>query len=250
MLGSYYGIQIWSDDCDDRTLRTEYAIHAEYLFSKKQTRSFDLKFKPWSRFLPVYANQAAALQAAAAPTAGTDANVFSTPGINVFTQQVNVKPGYSANFTAALVYDSCSFSAELGYNFFARRAECVKLACPWQEGPALRDRFGAGFTRPIRDITGNYFLEESVILAPAVHPLPVPATNYADSIITQDQLDLVTASQPCGISHTFYGSIGCDFDTWCDYPAFANIGGQYEFSKSNNAMVNRWTVWGKVGISF
>ncbi len=252
MFGSYYGLEVWSDDCNERSLRTEYALHGEYLFSKKQTRSFDLVGKQWSRFLPVYINQEAALAASTAPTAELDPNVDATAGINVFTQKVKVTPGYSVNFTAALVYTSCSFSAELGYNFFARQAECVKLACPWVEGPALKDRRGFGRTRPIRDITGDYFLEDSVItgaVLPAVN-LPVPPANYSASIITEDQLDLVSASQPCGISNTFYGSVGCDFDTYCDYPAFANIGGEYEFSRSNNAMVNRWTVWGKVGVSF
>jgi hypothetical protein len=254
MLGSYYGMNIWNSECGEKSLRTEYALHGEYLFKKKQIRSFDLVGKQWSRFLPVYLSAGAAL---AAQSNLTDINSNSTPGINVFTQPVNVTPGYSVNFTAALVYESCSFNAELGYNFFARQAECVKLAQPWALTPVLRAGTGGtlgagtGDINPIRDITGNYFLENaSFVGVPPAPSLPVQPADFAFAVITENDLDLVSASQPCGISNIVYGSIGCDFDTFCDFPAFANLGGEYEFSRSNNAMVNRWTVWGKVGISF
>lgn len=249
-MGGSYGIHLWRNDCADRSLRVEMASNGQYLFSRTQRRSFDLKGKPWSRFLPVYIDQAAAQASADESGEGFDPFTGSTPGVNVFTQCVKVRPGYSFNMTSALVYSGCSFAAELGYNVFARSGDCVKLDKPWVEGPALIDPAGHGFTRPIRDITGNFFLEASTIPGSPVALLPVDPTNYQDSIITADDLDLVSAASPCLISNTIYGTVGLEFDTFCDIPAFAHVGGSYEFANTNNAAGNRWTVWGKIGLSF
>lgn len=244
MWGSAYGINIWQDSCNDRNMRMEFAVHSQYLFKREQKRSFDLKGKPWSRFLPVYASQEDALAALDADT--NDVTINTTPGVNVFTRCVNVTPGYSINMTSALVFETCNFNAELGYNFYARRSECVKLADAFPSTIALTNITGAGETNPIRDITGNVFLEDGVIAG----ILPVTAANYANSIIKESDLDLVSAATPCGISSTIYGSIGYDFESLCDYPAFANLGGSYEFANTNNGMINRWTLWGKIGVSF
>jgi hypothetical protein len=248
MFGSAFGIQVWSDEEKERNLRFEFASHSQYLFRRKQTRSFDLKNKPWSRYQEVYANEEQAQEAAALPEDNPQRVTLSTPGINVFTQCVKVTPGFTFDMNSALVYTCKGFQGEVGYNFFTRRAECVQLACPWKEGPAFKDATGAGQTRPIRDITGNPLLEEST-LDTADGMLPVPVGRYEDSLIKEEDLDLQSAATPCLLSYTLYGALGYRWDER-KRPPFASLGASYLFSNSNNAVVDRWTVWGKAGFSF
>lgn len=247
MFGSAFGANVWCSECSDRSLRIEYAIHSQYLFEKEQQRSFDLKGKPWSRYIQTYANKEQALQG---QNQANNPFAAVTPGINVLTQCVKVTPGFSHNMTTALVYDGCWFTGEIGYNLYARRAECVKLAQPWQEGPAIKARDGIGQVNPLRDITGNFFIENATI-AGGIFPVDQVGLPFYDLVVIKESdLDLVSASSPCGLSQTIYGALTMDFDSWCRRPVFVNIGGSYEFANKNNGMINRWTIWAKGGISF
>ena len=250
MFGSTFGIQIWNDEEKDKHLCIEYNTHSQYLFKKEQIRSFDLKNKPWSRYMEVYANENQARQAAALfvndPLKGSN---LATPGINVFTQKVNVSPGFSSRLNAALVYRSNGFDGEIGYNFFARQSECIKLACPWKEGPALKYILGEGQTNPIRDITGNQFLESEAQDRDGNLLIPVSLANFKQSIIKESDLDLQSAETPCMLTHTVYGAFGYRVDNH-KYPAFLSCGGSYTFSRNNNAVPRKWTIWSKFRLSF
>ena len=130
MFGSSLGLEIWTSDDGDKNIRYELVSHTEFLFKNKQTRSFDLKNRPWSRYLPVYASQEQA-QAASLLTPASHAQNASTPGINVFTQEVKVTPGLTHDINTAFVFTCRRFQAEVGYNFLAKRAEKVELECQW-----------------------------------------------------------------------------------------------------------------------
>jgi len=249
MFGSAFGIQIWDNEEEERNVRFEFASHSQYLFRKNQVRSFDLKNKPWSRYQEVYADEEQAQEAATLaitdPQKGAN---LATPGINIFTKRVRVTPGFTFNMNSALVCTKKGFQGEVGYNFFSRRAECVRLNCPWKEGPALKDTTGAGKTRPIRDITGNALLEQSTLIT-TDGILPVPLSRYEDSLIKEEDLDLQSAATPCMLSHTVYGALGYRWDER-ERPVFSSFGASYTFSSSNNAVIDRWTLWGKLGFSF
>jgi len=242
MFGSAFGVQIWSNDEDERSLRVEMASHSQYLFKVKQVRSLDLKYKPWSRYIQLYAS---AEDAAAAATAG-NASSF-TPGINLLTLNVDVTPGFSANMNSAIVYEAKGFCGEVGLNFFASRSENVSLANGFNIQPAIKDILGLGQTNPIRDITANQFLltaTNSVVGS----VLPVPLANFAQSVLTANDLDLVSASSPGVLTYNIYGSFGYDWDER-EYPMGLHFGGGYTFSNSNNAVVDRWALWGKFTLS-
>ena len=253
MFGSAYGIEVWKNEEENKNIRIEYNMHSEYLFEKEHIRSFDLKNKPWSRYMEVYANEDQAREASALTDPAKSQNI-ATPGINVFTQKVDVRPRFSYNINTAFVYTSVyaskGFQGEAGYNFFARQSECVKLSKPWKEGPALKHTLGAGQTNPIRDITGNPLLEQTVVNIGGTEELvPVKLKNYQDSIIKEEDLDLQSAATPCLLSHTFYGALGYRWDDR-EYPLFINYGASYTFSRSNNAVVQKWAIWGKYSFSF
>src|SRR5438045_4070145 len=62
-----------------------------------------------------------------------------TPGINVFTADMRVTPGFQTRINQALFVRGEHFRAELGWNVMARQQECVKLSCDWDFQPAFAD---------------------------------------------------------------------------------------------------------------
>ena len=243
MLGNSLGIEIWSDEANDRSFRMEYAAHTQYLFRNTQCRSVDLQCKPWSRYASVYRNLDEAV-AASTFSGDTRRTNYATPGINVLTMPLKVRPGFSHNATTAAQFKSAGWRGELGYNLYCRQSECVKLACPWVESAALKHVLGNGQTNPVRDITGNARLEN---ISGAANRIAL--ADYKYNMIKESDLDLVSASSPSIITHTIYLAGGYTFEDY-DYPTFITAGGSYEFNKANNAGVERWVVWGKLGCSF
>lgn len=251
MFGSSLGLEIWGNEAGDKKIRFELANHSEYLFNRTQRRSFDLKNKPWSRYIDVYANEEQAVEAVTSPFGTT----LATPGINVLTQKVKVTPGLAHNVNSAFVFSCKTFEGEVGYNFYAKRAETIKLADGWVEGPALKHSIGRGNTNPIRDITGNPYLEQNVNTTPLGTPpasiplIPVAVDDYATSIIKVTDLNLLSAATPALLASTIYATVGYRSNDR-EYPILASFGGSYLFSKNNKAVLRRWTLWGKVGLAF
>jgi len=244
MTGASFGALVWENERKGRQIRTEYALHTAYLFQNKQVRSFDLRNKPFSRYMQLYANKEEAKLAANLENSNAQLaqNLF-TPGINLLTQPVAVTPGFQFNMTTAAVFtDGNGFQAEGGYNYFARRAEEVCLRSSWKEGPAIKHIDGGGKTNPVRDITGNPLIESIDLTANELK-------NYDNNLIKESDLDLSSAASPAIITHTYFASLGYHCDDR-EYPLFGNVGGSYEFSRANNAHLERWTVWFKLGMSF
>ena len=249
MFGSSLGLDIWDNEAGDKSIRFELANHTEYLFKRDHVRSFDLKYKPWSRYIQVYANEEQATEAANSPVANTSATL-ATPGINVLTQEMSVIPGLVHDINSGFVFTCRKFQAEVGYNFFAKRAEQVELACPWIEGPAIKDFVGAGQTNPIRNMAGNPYLEQRVTgLLNAQILIPVPLEQYATVVIKETDLNLASAATPCLLTNTIYGTLGYRCDER-EYPMLGHVGASYTFAKNNDAVIARWTLWGKVAVAF
>ncbi len=250
MLGNSLGIEIWSNEAKERSLRMEYASHTQYLFRNTQCRSVDLVCKPWSRYLSLYINEEQATTARTYEgSVGNLENAVQSQGINILTIPLKVRPGFSHNMTTAAVFNSGGWQLEGGYNLYCRQSECIKLACPWQEGPAIKHLEGGGRTNPVRDITGNARLENISFNSTPGTGNRINLGDYKYNLIKEKDLDLVSASSPTVITHTIYVAGAYRFDDY-DYPMFLNAGGSYEFNKSNNAGVERWTIWGKIGFSF
>lgn len=249
-FGSSFGIELWQSKCEKYSIWYELAIDSRYFFENKQHRSFDLKNKPWSRYMMTYANLA---QAQLAET--EQSLTIGTPGINIFTQEVKVRPRFQRTYNTAFALDLVNWTLEAGYNFFCRDEECVKLACPWAQlvgvkfenvngilvpidGPALKSLTGLGATDNVQLISNDFQALNAV-----------PVGDYAQNIITEDQLDLSTAQAPCLLSQRLYGSVGYAFDACDNFRTLLGLGGEYEFAGDNSG-INRWGVWGKVAFIF
>lgn len=256
ITGASGGIVLSECPESDTRWSVEFDTHGLFLFKRCETRSFDLKRKPWSRYMQVYANQDQAQQAynfsLTNPTDTFGGLVIGTPGINVFTKPLRVHPGFTSVSNLALLYDHCCWQCELGYNFYARQAECVELAKPWQTGPALKSfaevtNFGgvaAGTTDSVQ-IIGNVFGDVNAVafIDPTTRQI-----EYDNNLIQASDLDLLSAAHPAVISHTIYASGSYRFDDR-PHPVFVALGGSYEFASDNTSM-DRWMVWFKTGVSF
>jgi hypothetical protein len=209
------------------------ATNGRYLFKNTQRRSFDVKGKPWSRYMLVYNN------------ASDAANQLATSGINVFTRKVEVRPRFQKDLNMAFVYTSCGLQGELGYNFWAKDAEKIKLDRPWEGTQA----FAALDSYPSRYATGGTSGSTRIDRAITIKENFVDCyVMYSPNLAIRAQdLDLQSASSPSALTHTFYGSLGYHWNDWC-YPTFVGLGGSYELADDYGA-INRWTIWGKFGVS-
>ncbi len=241
VLGSTFGLEIWHNDCGDIIVSGEFDFSISDFFERKERRSFDLKYKPWSRYMQFYVSQAQAQFAADTIISDPQyALILHTPGIDILTQDLKVKPGYYRTFNAAFILDTTCYELEVGYNFFARQAECLRLACPFPTGAALKAiAVGGGATAPFQLINNDF----------GNNCTGSPIADYADNIITEADLDLESASHPATLTHTVYGSLAYQWNSSCNYPMFIAIGGSYEFPPDNVGL-NRWMAWGKFGIAF
>jgi len=230
LFGGHMDFGIWEND--NHAVHMKFDAAGRILAKNNQVRSFDLKDKQWGRFLSVYNSFAQAT------TANTNFDQFSgTSGINVFTKCVSVSPRYTADSNTALVYTYCNWSAELGYNLYVREAEKICLN-KWDETVAIKSVLGDGATSLARNISKNFTGSD----------LAYDSANFTSSLIKKSDLNLDSASHPAIISNTIYGGLGYDWET-CGYPVFLGLGGSYEFS-SVNTTTNRWTAWGKLGVSY
>ena len=216
----------------DRSIHLILSTNSRYLFSNIQQRSFDLTDKQWGRYMEVYDSIE---DAQAADDAITVANGnHGSPGINVFTKCVKVRPGFSNLTNLAFLYKHSNFNAEIGYELACAQDEKVQLAAPWQEGPALVSGVGAGSTSKSRTINHNADGSDDVFLP-----------NYA--VLTCSDLDISTASNPAYVDHIVYASVGYFVDDHRIQPLVSS-GVSYEFSADNTSL-DRWLVWGKIGLT-
>ena len=228
MLGNNLGFELIHHG--DHKVEMEWDTNSRFLFYNYQVRSYDLIDKAWSRYLSVYSNKTAAQAAATAQDANS-----GTAGINIFTGCFKVSPRFSFNLNNAYLYThSCGFSAEVGYNFYSRQAEELKLKDTKFNSAAIESVVGEGFTNPYRTIRNNLV------------PVDVAVADY--QAIQLSDINIDSASHPAVLSNILYATVAYD-RVWYCFPVFVSVGGSYEFSSVNTAL-HRWMAWGKFGFSF
>jgi len=243
MAGNSIYIKLWEKDC--KLLSLNFDAASKYLFSNHQTRSLDIKGRPWSRYLEMYNSEEQAWIAYNNQEAGS-----GTSGINLLTKQVKVSPRFDFNLNWALMYSyktECgAYLLEAGYNFFARQAETIDLESCNLGTIAIKDLYGNGETSQVRTIQKN--AQQS--------SYPINPADYNGSTITGFQrlhsceLDPSSAAHPGVLSYTVYGSMGYQWDNK-NHPTLLTIGGSYEFSSEHtNNNIDRWMLWSKFGFSF
>lgn len=140
--GLFWGhLTFWRSECEEKFFSGWIQANVTHLFTAKQTRFFDLKCKPMSRYMLAERMTTDVTLLMANTDAGTLANstvpsnqfnkIFS-PIANLTAQKVDVTVGVQADIVTLLTYTSCGFTWDIGYNFWARSCEniCPNADCP------------------------------------------------------------------------------------------------------------------------
>lgn len=248
--GQHFGImggnsmQLNLHNSEDFSLVYRTDMNLRYLCQNTQKRSFDIKGSgDWSRYMLVWKSYADYL--ANSTTNETPYNF--TPGINVFTQDVKVTPGFIAHANQALHITMGNFTAQLGWNTMLRQKENVRLAQAWAYTPVFVD---------CSDLHTNYINGKRTIYNDAYESTIVPAdessynenTEYARWIITENMLNVQQAGSPATISNTPFVNLSYSWDSEC-CPGSINLGASYEFAM-DNSYIEQATVWAGLNLSF
>lgn len=170
------------------------------------------------------------------------ARELNTPGVNIFAMPMTVNPGLQTTTQLSLAIEGVHCSAQLGYTYFCRSAECISHSCCFAQQSAFKSnaadaasRFGT--TDDVQTISSFFDNLNQKDFA-----------HYGQNIITRDELDFSSAAHPRMAQHTVYGELGCRDDRYC-YPLFATLGASYTFAPDNAGMAS-WLLWANLGFSF
>lgn len=260
MTGSQTEVML-SDECDYQTWY-RLDMNCRYLFRNTQKASFDLLGKEWSRYMMVWESKEAYTAALTSLTADFTGQRAYTPGINVFTTDFYIKPGFQGRVNQAVYFQGEKFRAELGWNTFARQKDCTSLACDWKSAPAFADSsyvggvglnnnrtiFNDSQTTSVNQLTENDRVNATPVFV-GVADAVLSADLYDSFVITEKEINFDSVSTPAAITQTPYLVLGYAFDCFCDTTSNLSIGASYEFTRSNSAL-NQWLVWGKFEIGF
>ncbi|KKP35618.1 MAG: hypothetical protein UR26_C0003G0091 [candidate division TM6 bacterium GW2011_GWF2_32_72] len=191
------------------------SIALKYLFGNTQKRSFDLRNKPWSRYIRL-------------STQSSEETIF---GVNQLTQDLHVTPGFQGTLNLGLYLTHNHFDLDFGYNMFAKQQEITKLKNQWCSNLSIIGT-NKDFSKNPATIKNWSEIDND--------------TNYIT--IKPCDLDLDSAAHPAYIAHKFYLTAGYN-QTKNKFSWFGKLSGSYQFG-TTNATLNSWMLWGTLGISF
>lgn len=240
----------------DHTFNVSGSFIARYLLPNTQLRSFDLRDKPWSRYMLVVNNRDQ-LPGPNLSAANFRAGLgHFAPLINYSTTCVQVHPHYNVEFNSALWYQAGGFKAEIGYDFYARKGETVHPNAGWAGGmgiEAIQNWMDTGGvintnpnTRSFANIKSLVWGDDRTDFIDMTWDATAGTTaKYVP--ITIDSFDIHSAETPAYMTQTFWGALSYAWDD-AKYPVFCSAGASYEFSRSY-VFLNRWLAWLRLGVS-
>lgn len=241
MLGAELGFKLTHSDAG--SLKWFAAADLRYLFHNEQVRSFDLVGRPWSRYQTMYASKEK-MEAALAGDAGKR-DQFATSGINLMTRCVTVHPRCQFTADTSFMWEGKHLLAEVGYGFYARQAE--RIDPNWNIAPVLASRSEsalAGGVAPWRLMGDNVSDDGVTVFQDPARALLL----YEKYKISVCDVDWSSAAHPAVMNNSVYASLGYKWGDVC-YPTMLSLGAGWDFAFSNTAM-HKWTLFGKLGVSF
>ncbi len=237
--GSESTFELWESEDAESRLRMSIDLNNNYLFEATERRSFDLRDKSWSRYINLFADSRA---------------TTTIPGINVLTQKMKIKPHGIYQVNSAFVFDwGEHLQFEAGAHLFFRQAEEGRLCGPWIVGPGIAGTKPATAT-PATSMSNatmhmwDYELigDDADMHSGNLH-VDVAANIPVFRPIRECDLNLQSALHPfCG-GWSLYGTTGYQ-NLESNYPWLAAIGGGYQWA-DDNALMHRWSLWGKLSVS-
>lgn len=188
------------------------SIESYYFFHSTVIRTFDLKHKPWSRFLNFIRNDLV--------------EQMPIPGVNVLTKSAHVRGQAYADFSLCIRFLSDYFQGECGYGIWGHDAERIEY---------IKDDL-----EPIFGIAGTNTLtaSNSTIASKADNDSTFKTIKTTD-------IDLLSGASLSALNHSFYVAFGTA-KKGEHIDGFLGCGGMIEKGQRRGSLP-LWTVWLKVG---
>ena len=194
--------------CDEESSLGFYAIgNFTHLCNTHQTRTFDLKGKPNSRYMlaerlgtpnnppNLFANPIQGTAAGSTVPAAQFNNAYA-PVANLTTLKVNVSSPVQVDITALFNYSACGLSVDLGYNFWAKT--CDKISLRNDQGPT---RLESGSVWALKGDANVYgFVASNAVTNPPAPSTPI-ALSATESLATINAGTNGLATQNPGIDN-------------------------------------------------
>lgn len=194
-----------------------------YALKHHEYRTFDLcKNGAFSRFLLIAKE--------------TDPNV-AYPGVNFFTQNIEVSPRSTLQAWLALHYERCNYEIEGGYNFFWRQQE--QIGCP----VAFDQNIG---------IYGLNNMPDTSASTATISQGPTQVVRDATFVtLSASDLNLSSGAAARALSNKFYGIVSRE-GSICAMDWSVGLGGSYEFVNGTYecSTLPFWAIFGQFSLFF
>jgi len=197
---------------------------AEYFFYNTQKRIFDLKDKPWSRYMQ-YRRE------------GYEDTV---PGVNILTVHSHVHPHLVGEFVAGFKTTYGGFEAEIAYSLWARSGERVRLL-----PQHCNDCSSPDFIFEDYGIAGTSGMSASTS---TINQLGEDDETFVN--ISFRDINLCTGTFPGGSAQRVHASLGYATCQENRYQVFMGVGGFYEGPRNRNTALKNWGAWANLGLGF
>lgn len=203
-------------------------LESTFLIRNKQKRTFDLRDKPWSRFLLFNRIDG-----------GPNQNI---PGVNVLTRECTVRPHNVVEFATGWRFEHPHFTFELGYSIWGHDVEEIaNLSDPFPSNlygiAALQSDSDP---RPITASKSTIAKLSSPDFDAQGNPTFVPINEY--------DLDFLSPATGSALSHQAHFALGIK-NIGKKNNAFIGLGGFIEIPQKNGSFMAKG-FWAKFGLGF
>ena len=209
-------------------------LDGTYYFRNRQYRTFDLKEKPWSRYMQY--------------TRKNSSPGVTIPGVNILTLKTVVRPFGFADFSVGWRVKTGPFEFEFGYDLWGFGGETLKLDA---------DSIDSPFNRPCGGlnefgIAGNGTIIEKgkeIAATASKSSINCLATDDTEFVgIDKNDIDLCSAAAGSILNHKVHGAAGIQH-IGDRMNGFAGFGFFFEFPQKNSSLAT-YGAWFKIGGTF
>ena len=223
-------------ECDENSWAAMLEARYAYFLKHNEHRVFDLCANgEWSRYL-----QAVCESDVVAPF----------PATNVLSREVSVTPRSMFELWAAVHHSRCSWNIEVGYDFWYRQSEKVRLSCERSCPESCPCGVVCNGDVGILDIAGccPRVSASTATISAAIRGPGQPVSDVVFVPLIDADLNLSSGTMPSALSSTLYGAVSYDY-CLCDHTGLIGVGGSYEFGH-RDAALSQYGVWLKLALDF
>ena len=174
------------------------------------------------------------------------------PLANILTQNVEVAPDSSFNASINFAYHNKNITLDVGYSCYARSAEKVSLKQTWTNDTYAPAAVGYAPADAFEIISPYHTTTTTLVTNVYPYQYGSSGENLAlmseGLAINRGNLDTDTASTPAILTNTIYFGFSALMPNF-EYPVIFGAGMSYEWG-SDNASLDAWNGWVKLGITF